>query len=805
MLNLFKKASAALLLLIVLITQANASGKMEVQIGEVVSLQAQSKEQAAQYKWVVTRGNDIITTQANRLFNYQFLQQGEYEVNLTATSGLNVVENTSIMVLVGDRYKRPSIKGTDADVDPESLPTAVNATTLPEASDDGRIHLQGDGKLFIDLSNATGTILEYRVDENIFEDSDGNGSSNDDIDNINDKSYLVGGFYEANYEAGQAPKIITKVTLVDDEGQKAEQQFEIVIDEPELKEGDTVAKLLAAPKPRDDDKIHLVNDVSNVAFYARESAGKALEYRIDKNIFFDSDGDGNPANDIDNKDDKSFKDGDVWVTQYERTDSQIIAQLITVGEGGKGSRIQRGIVFDEKKQVALPKDDEDTGIRIVADKDFVLTGDPISYTVKGLALSLDNYTFEWDFDGDITPDQVKEGDNTAQTIYDDAGFNEVSVLITDTAGNSAIRKLEVLAKQKIVTKADFTFEVSGNTVTFNNLSTASANLADQSLEYRWSFGDSDEANFAEQQFKITEENPSYEYKGGGNYLVTLTVTDADQVINVTSKDITIEGQVIEVTTPEETGDTGFQVVGGTEPSDEGGSLIGGIFKAILYLILFVIILVVIILGGFLTFLKVQHPDLTFDELVDELRVKLLGMMGVHEMIEPTAEAAAPAQPEAPQQEAPTPEVEVMEAPAAPQPEVKVEPTPAPAEPVVPTPEPVAPVEPTPAPEAPVQDTVAGRPVIDTEVVPETPAAPVEPTPAPAEPVVPTPEPVAPAQPESAQPVEPTPAPAPTPTPEQPAAPAEPAQPETPQPGEQGGDDQNPPVNEQGPMPDWLKG
>lgn len=680
MLKRFTSLIIVLLLMISLVPLAGASGKMEVAVGQRVTLQGESTRSSVTYKWTVKRGSEILSTQTNRVFNYVFDQPGEYEVNLTATSGTQVVENTTVMVRAGDRYPRPAEIMPDGGSLQPTMPPAldVNLVTLPTLGQDGQIHLLGGGRVRFSFENATGDILEYRVDRNIFVDSDGNGNANDDIDNATHSSYLTGGSWETSYQPAESTKIVAEVTLVDKNGQKARQQAEVVFDVLADATGAPVAVLETTPLADPDDRfVHLTSDEASVSFYARRSTGKILEYRIDQNIFQDSDGDGNPANDIDNLNDVSFKNGDVWTTTYARTDTQIIAQLIVVGEGGTGSRIQRGIKFFEVPEMSASGASEPEPIRLVADKEFVMVGDPILLSVRGLTQSLQEYVFEWDLDGDGETDKTVEADNTLSHIYEAAGLNATRVKVTDRSGNTADFPLEVLVRDRMPTQADFTFEVDGSAVKFTNLSRAASNLANQNLRYQWSFGDPDEANYLAQQNQVGQANPTYNYSKNGEYVVTLTVTDADQVTHSFTSNVVVQAFAEE--TPEAS-------LGNEVAEAEAGSIGKTIIKIILYIVLVVAALVLVALIGLLGYFKIQHPDLTFDELIDELRMKLVGHL------------------------------EATPAPANP---VKPDVTPAAASAVSPKPAPVAPTEvkpqaEAPAAEAPKPETFRGKEVIETE-------------------------------------------------------------------------------------------
>ncbi len=620
-------SSLAILVLVLSfsVTGALASAKMQVKIGERVDITAESVNPNATFKWVVKQGEEIISTQTTRNFSFQFPIQGEYTVNVTAANR-NVVENTTVQILVGDLYPGPWVGVPDPLTGGVSAPFSLVLETLPGLSADKRISLLGDGgRVSFSLEKSVGDILEYRIDKNIFIDSDGNGVGNDDIDNSGDSSYLTGKSWQTDYKLGEAPKIVAEVTLVDKQGRKAKEQTEIVFEKLDTT-GDPLAVLEVSPEPdAKDNLIHLYDDPHSVTFYSRNSKGKVLEYRIDKDIFTDSDGNGKPGDDIDNLNDLSFKNGDVWITTYAKSDKQIIAQLIAVGEGGKGSRVQKGFVFGDKP--LPPTSSVSGGIRLVADKEFVVKGNPITFSVEGLALSQDQYTLAWDFNGDGTVDQEIEGRNVAKNIYDIPGVFTVKVKITDTQGNTAEKTHEIVVKDTVVTKADFSSETDGNTVHFKDLSTVAMNLADKALVYEWSFGDTDPAGYEKQKGQTGIQSPTYTYAKAGKYIVTLAVADADQVTDSRVAEIEIAQDLVApgaVISPAET-----PVPEGGKPAS-GGSLALKIIKALLYMILAVVTLAILAVGGFLGFLKAKNPSLTFEELVEEFKHKVSSVIGAHD-------------------------------------------------------------------------------------------------------------------------------------------------------------------------------
>jgi len=615
LLSFLAKFGLALLFFFFLAFQVLASGKMEVPLGGRVILEAESLTVGKDYKWVVTKEGVILNTQAGNVFSYTFDQQGEHVINLAVEDPFGISQNTTVQVMVGGRYSAPVEGGSGTVFD---IPLQADLSTLPSADANGVVRVLGDeGRVVFDIAPRA-DVLEYRLDRNIYVDSDQNGIPNDDIDNEADPSYLLGGLWQTTYSQTESTQLAAALTVVNTSGKTSTTDVEIGFG-PFDSGGELLAILDTLPPRRSNDgKIYVYEDQNEVAFYTRRSEGQILEYRIDANINVDSDGDGVADNDIDNQNDDSFETGDVWMTTYQNTGEPITAQLIVVGAGGKGSRIQREVVFISRSDTDS-ETPSDATIVLNADKSFVLKGDPISFSVDGLAYSLDNYNFEWDFNGDAEIDQVTEGQNSVTYIFDSPGLKQVSVRVQDQDGNRASFTKEIQVQDLQVTGANFEFTVDGKTVQFQNNSTVSAELESQNLSYTWSFGDTDEDNYAAQNDQIGVENPRYSYLEAGTYSVSLTVTDASGDSDTSVMDVVIEGL-----------GGGGEVEQGGEKS---GSIFGTVFKVILYLLLGIVVLILLGLVGMLIFLKLQHPDLVFEELVDELKMKILKLLGMQDALE----------------------------------------------------------------------------------------------------------------------------------------------------------------------------
>lgn len=103
------------------------------------------------------------------------------------------------------------------------------------------------------------------------------------------------------------------------------------------------ARLLSVPPASETDgRIHLQGNDASVIFNFGTSKGDIKQYIIDKNIFFDANGNGLKDDDEDYKTTLSG----IWTTQYSRSYGAIRARLTVIDSQGKKSTVDKDIVFD---------------------------------------------------------------------------------------------------------------------------------------------------------------------------------------------------------------------------------------------------------------------------------------------------------------------------------------------------------------------------------------------------------------------------------------------------------------------------
>lgn len=232
--------------------------------------------------------------------------------------------------------------------------------------------------------------------------------------------------------------LATRLTIVAKNGQKETVDYQIVFSNLPVPVEPLEAKMLTLPRQNtQDQKIYLAGDEAKVVFLSNLSTGKIREFRIDKNIYFDSNGDGSPANDIDNFNDASLYTGENFETAYSKDWGKTVAQLTVVSADGKGSLVQREIVFDNSKA-------EKSTIQAIlwADKTEVFAGDTVNFQVKN---AVAGEIYKWDFNGDSVID-LETQNSTATHLYEKSGEYLATLLIINA------EDAKTQSHQKIIVK-----------------------------------------------------------------------------------------------------------------------------------------------------------------------------------------------------------------------------------------------------------------------------------------------------------------------------------------------------------------
>jgi PKD repeat protein len=195
-------------------------------------------------------------------------------------------------------------------------------------------------------------ITSYAWDFDTATDANGDGKKDNDAES-SDKDpahdYKEYGIYRAklvvtdsdgnkgeitNYVNVKAP-VAVPVTPVTQQTQETQQTQQVSLLD---------ARLLTTPAPSFvDNKIHLTGDSKDVTLDFSTSVGKIKKYAIDKNVYFDTNGNGIKDDDEDYTSTVAGK----WTTNFSRSFGNIRVRLTVTDDTGKKDSVDKDIVFDQ--------------------------------------------------------------------------------------------------------------------------------------------------------------------------------------------------------------------------------------------------------------------------------------------------------------------------------------------------------------------------------------------------------------------------------------------------------------------------
>jgi PKD repeat protein len=129
----------------------------------------------------------------------------------------------------------------------------------------------------------------------------------------------------------------------------------------------------------------------------------------------------------------------------------------------------------------------------------------------------------WDF-GDGTPHSTVQNPNHT---YADTGTYTVTLEVKDDQGGTDTVSKDVTVTKNLSPIADYSFVVSGLNVEFTD---KSSDADGKVAAWSWDFGDGTNSTY---------QDPSHDYAAGGDYTVTLTVTDDQGTFGSTSQKLTV--------------------------------------------------------------------------------------------------------------------------------------------------------------------------------------------------------------------------------------------------------------------------
>jgi len=485
---------------------ASASSYVYAKTGEELVLNIKNKNSSSDISWIISQEGNILDTVKSKNFKYTFKKDGIYTIKVNETRNNGDINSSLIEVNVSAKL-------------PSFAPLEAKLTAIPEIKD-GVITLSGEKEeVVFSFSESTGNIKNYALESDIFVDSNGDEIPDNDIDNKNDASFLSGAYFKRTYlNTGIPSRAI--LTLTDDNGNKKQTSVTILFDE---ESNDLVIKPLnvkvtTLPKINKSNVINLSRNKNSVFVFLGKSTGKIKQYKIDENLAVDSDGDGDPKNDFDNKDTESATNGISYPVTVDKNLSTQEFSVTVVGE------------YEEKTKIYTVKNNssyknENTSFLkplLFSSRTRILEGESVTFNIFNYP---ENSKVSWDFNGDGIFEIENQDVSKVEYLYANEGIYNALFSLTE-AGNEPIvqrKTITVLneSEGQLKTEPPFSYfypQTDGNKASFiSSQSKADENLANTDLSYSWDFGDG---------FKAQGPNVEHIYEKEGNYTVTLTVEDS---------------------------------------------------------------------------------------------------------------------------------------------------------------------------------------------------------------------------------------------------------------------------------------
>lgn len=569
-----RKLLFSLLAMLLLPLQALASGNLEIEAGKELYLSVGTGTSSGATSWQISKGSQVLGSQEGASFQHRFDDGGKYRVTVSQAQAFGV-RSSYVDVIVREK---------------KIMPLSANIASLPQTGSDGVILVPDHHpELMLFFDESTGDITEYWFDADVEVDSDGDGNPSNDIDNTNRKDNTF--FLQLS---GNKPEQTMQLTVFDAAGNEKSTKTTVRIVE---EANDTLeAVLLSRPSAHADGTIH-AKPGEHISVLASHSRGDIIEYRIDTNLTVDSDGDGNPENDIDNKKHPSFQDGSPF--SFAATEGADFS-LIVVSPERKGSLLTQDLRLHEDDTGELSTNLDFSDAVLLSSTEEAAVGEEIFFSVLGAS----GEKFRWDLNGDGIIDT--EGGTDASFVYDEPGTYAATVQIGESTLTTPIT-IYAAGEQPVIEThppvTDFRYSIEGNVVHFESSSSVDTKLDHQNMMFDWDFGDGEIS---------TEAEVTHTYNAVGEYDVQLKVTDSTGTAS--KKTIPIQIETITVNTTPDTPPIEQPPVETNEPPTEEEVRMSFPWLTIILVLLGLFLLALLAL---LIVRKVQMPDLSFKEIIAE--------------------------------------------------------------------------------------------------------------------------------------------------------------------------------------------
>ncbi len=491
-----------------------------------------------------------------------------------------------------------------------SMPITIEADSLPPRTAFTYKIVDENEVMFINASQADASLgddtLTYAWDFDTNVDSDSDGDPTNDTDSTEKNPAHI---YAASQKTYNVSLTATDIKDISNEAVRPVNiDQEVIPANINDNQAEVLAVIISEPVANKyNGQLYLENS-QEVKLNFSKSRGSIAEYRIDKNIYFDSDGDGDPENDVDNRNHESFTAGGEWLTYYDSSWAPITTKLEIITLDGQTSVAKLKINFGEKNPTYADINfNTDNGLAFFyTDPGMKFVNQEVKFDAsQSAAQDIENYI--WDFNGDDTVD-LETAEPVAIHKYNTVGEKTVK-LITKSKGNISSEYTAIVRVSSDISgpTANFEYVVEGNQVSFYNQSIVDPSLENYPSVYEWKFYENDENPSID-----SNTNPVHIFSEIGQYKVVLTVIDYYGQTNSIEKTIDTTSS-----TP--------QSIEEDKPADEkSGSILGTIFSIVIW----GLIILVIVAGGIGAFsfamFRKNYPGHSFADFLEYIQMTLAG-------------------------------------------------------------------------------------------------------------------------------------------------------------------------------------